>query len=344
MIQIPEHVLQQVSEFVTTNPAKPNGKLVPFEVQIEVPNPIHLWDTPPDCNVVMMDLRDQFNDAVMSYLYDNLEALGDQKAMYTHRYPRYYMKAMPASNSQEKKSYHAAVLIAEFCVRERYLPVVDAMAPTDTFTLDVPEWSIKESKEVQILWKNRVRTHEFIVHAEAEDGEPLDEEDTKLALQQLELPVTEVSSTVHQKGHRMFQATNHTALLQVDKVETFTQKEFMFGDKPIKLTLLWKPHGRLPARQTTDCAKRAYAQAIHDGTRYRQALMRSHYTEFDKPQYEEESGECPMPDVAQDNPWITVDARKRKLKVSRETAPTRDPQRQHSPSTPHQGPVRTGQR
>ena len=164
MIQIPEHVLQQVSEFEPTNPAKPNGNLVPFEVQIEVPNPVHLWDTTPDTNLVMMDLRDQFNEAVMCYLYDNLEALGDQQAMYTHRYPKYYMKALPTSKSQEKKSYHTAILTAEFCVRERYLPVLDALAPIDTFTLNVPEWPVKESKEVQIIWKTRVRTHEFIVH------------------------------------------------------------------------------------------------------------------------------------------------------------------------------------
>jgi len=336
MIQISEHVLQQVAAFEPTDPAKPNGKFVPFEVQIEVPNPVHLWETHPDHNIVMMDLRDHFSEAVEDYLYDQLEELGDQKAMYTQRYPRYYMKAMPASKSQEKKSYHTAVLIAEFCVRERYLPVMDAMAPRDTFTLDVPEWPVKESKEVQIIWKNRVRTHEFMVYAEAEDGEPLDEDDTMLALQQLELPVTEVSSTRRQKGHRQYHSTNYTALLQVDKVETFTQKEFMFGDKPIKLTLLWKPQGRMPSRQTTDYAKRAYAQAIHDGTRYRQALMRSHYTEFDKPQYEEAPGECPMQDVIQESPWITVAARKRKIRAK---VPADASKGQPSISTPHKGPV-----
>ena len=70
---------------------------------------------------------------------------------------------------------------------------------------------------------------------ETDEGMPLDEEDTKQALQQLELPVTEVSSTRNQKGHCSFQDTNHTALPTVDKVEPFTQKEFMFGNKPAKV-------------------------------------------------------------------------------------------------------------
>jgi hypothetical protein len=255
MVQISEHVLEQVAAFEPTDPTQPDGKLVPFEVQIEVPNPLDLWETHPDLNIVMMDLRDQFSAAVETYLYDQLEALEAQTAMFTHRHPRYSMKEIPEPNFSQKKKkklYHAAILMAEFCVRERYLPVMDAMAPNDTFTLDVPEWPVKESKEVQIIWKNRVRTHEFIVHAEAEDGEPLDEDDTMPALQQLDLPVIEVSPIIHQKGHRTIPSTHYIALLKVDKVEPFTQKEFMFGDKPITLTLLWKPHGRLPGTRITD--------------------------------------------------------------------------------------------
>eukprot|EP00889_Picochlorum_renovo_P003961 jgi/Picre1/30991/NNA_006349.t1 len=204
--------------------------------------------------IVMMDLRDQFSAAVEPTSMTSWKHWKPRQRCLRIAIQGIHERDSGANFSQKKKKklYHAAILMAEFCIRERYLPVMDAMAPRDTFTLDVSEWPVAESKEVQIIWKNRVRTHEFMVYAEAEDGEPLDEDDIMLALQQLDLPVIEVSPIIRQKGHRTIPSTHHIALLKVDKVEPFIQKEFMFGDKPITLTLLWKPHGRLPGTRITD--------------------------------------------------------------------------------------------
>ena len=59
-----ETVKQLVDGFQPTNPKQPEGKSITLDVQIEVKNPMHLWETNPDANVFMLKLCSVFADVV----------------------------------------------------------------------------------------------------------------------------------------------------------------------------------------------------------------------------------------------------------------------------------------
>jgi hypothetical protein len=237
-----ETVKQLVDGFQPTNPKQPEGKSVNLDVQIEVKNPMHLWETNPDANLFMLKLCSVFTDVVTLKLQALEAQFGVSDSVICKRLPKPIMKEMHQSG---KKKYHSAVLVFSLHTWEKFLPMWDVLLPEDVLFLDHPLWPMHELTTAEIVWLDRVRTHKYLVQVVSETNETLTLLEMADILSQEEFNVKSLTHETIDMPNSTILGVNFTAQIETKEFQKTYERQIMYEDKAIKLRLSWKPLSRV---------------------------------------------------------------------------------------------------
>ena len=178
-----------------------------------------------------------------------------------------------------KTANYCAILQCGFQTFEDMLETVDALAPEDMIPMVVDE----SDQLVEIMWPNRKRQQDFSMDLwdEQADVAIVDPAIAKAALETTGLHPTKVAHKKEQWGReKQVTQASWIATMEVDNLAKIEPVRFMFGDRPLKLTLhrITAVHRQMPfhsSRQALAAARADYAEFKNAPKDYRQALMTS---------------------------------------------------------------------
>jgi hypothetical protein len=232
-----------------------------FDIQIEVKNPTEMWHIPPDANLHMLKLCSVFSGVISDLLMKSAKPFGYEHMLLIRSPMKHLMKEFHRNSG--KKAYHSGVLVFPLATWERFLPMWDFLLQGDEVTLDHPMWTDHECDVAQVVWRNRVRVHNYMVQLHSEDGNVFSMKETESALKHLDFGVQDISIEQELHGEVLMNLTTFNAQIETQEFKKTYEQKFMFGDKECSVRLIWKPLKRVSPKVRAEQARLSYAEAVY---------------------------------------------------------------------------------